>query len=204
MTDRPTADDQPIADDQRTDGSTTDDPSRSAAVDPPRSTPDDQPAGPTADDLVAHTVEPTAATYGEAVWQLKERINREEGLLAQDPRFFAIQYRRSRSHLLLDDGEVVAFAVVGTGGYLSLLGVAPAYRRRGLGSRLLERVLDDHARVHCHARVTNATALGFYAEHGFAIEDRIEGYYRDGTDAYLLVHDARRADRIDRLDALLR
>lgn len=90
-------------------------------------------------------------------------------------------------------GDVAGFAIVRSDGYLSLLGVAPGYRRHGVGSRLLDRAVEDHATVTCHVRATNADAIGFYADRGFLVEERVRSYYRDGTDAYRLAHDPDRA-----------
>lgn len=123
----------------------------------------------------------------EAAWSLKERIRRSEGVLKQKRSYFERQYRGHAAHLALSaGGEVVGFAVVQPDGYLSLLGVAPEYRRRGLGTRLLGSVLDDHPTVTCHARADNEGALSFYDRAGFVEQRRVSGYYRDGTDALYL------------------
>lgn len=162
--------------------------------------------------VVERTVPPGSDDRAEAVWTLKERIRRLEGLLRQRRPFFDAQYRRSTAYLAEPVAATVAgdavdpasgtdgasgdslagFALARPDGYLSLLGVAPAHRRRGLGSRLVGRVTDDHDEVTCHVRASNADALGFYLEHGFLVAGRDDGYYRDGTDAYRLVCDPTR------------
>jgi len=183
--------------------------------------------------LVERTVPPGSDEYARAVWRLKERIHRVEGLLDQRRAFFDAVYRQSTCYLSIavgsgdatrgravgaagpgrgpgqrdahtgaespSVGDVVGFAVVRADGYLSLLGVDPGHRRRGLGSRLLERVAADHPRVSCHVRTTNGGAIGFYADHGFLVRGTVEGYYRDGTAAYLLARDPDRADRLSDL-----
>lgn len=178
---------------------------------------------PTADPppVVALTVPPGSDERAEAVWSLKERIRRLDGLLVQRRPFFDAQYRQSTCYLSVaigsggsdvdgvradtgagrsgsgpSDDAIRGFALVTPDGYLSLLGIAPASRRQGLGSRLLERVVDDHPAVTCHVRTTNGRALGFYADHRFVVDGRVGGYYRDGTDAYRLVRDPERADRL--------
>jgi ribosomal protein S18 acetylase RimI-like enzyme len=173
--------------------------------------------------LVERTVPPGSDERAGAVWTLKERIRRLEGLLDQRRAFFDATYRQSTCYLAVRVGSapaggpdggatagrsddrttagggpapVVGFASVRPDGYLSLLGVAPGYRRTGLGSRLLERAVEDHPAVGCHVRVSNDRALGFYLDHGFVVDGRENGYYRDGTDAYRLVRDSERADRV--------
>lgn len=141
----------------------------------------------------------------EAAWTLKERIHSEEGVLAQRREFFVNQYRRSRDYLVFGDGsdELAGFAVVRADGYLSMLGVAPDYRRKGVGTRLITRMAGDYDRITCHTRVTNQRAVAFYTDLGFTVEKRVEYYYRNGDDAYLLALDDGGADLLDRLtDAL--
>lgn len=141
-------------------------------------------------------VPPGETDHVDAVWRLKEHIRDHDGALAQRRTFFRVQYRRCRNYLLFREGDLVGFAVVRPDGYLSLLGVAPEWRRRGLATRLVERAVADHDRLTCHVRATNDDALAFYADRGFAVEGRTRGYYRDGTDAYRLVHDPERAERL--------
>ena len=124
----------------------------------------------------------------DAVWRLKERIRREDGALKQPRDHFERAYRRSRVSLLLDGDAVVAFGVVQGGDYLSLFGVSPDHRRRGLGTRLLESILADAGTLACHTRADNRAAVGFYADRGFAVVRHIDSYYPDGTDGLLLEH----------------
>lgn len=155
--------------------------------------------------LPIRTVGPSEDRHLEDAWRVKECIRREDGVLAQGRGFFVTQYRRSTDYLVLapDSDRVAAFAIVRPDGYLSLLGVAPEHRRQGHGSRLIDRADDDHDRVTCHTRVTNESAVAFYLSQGFVVENRIESYYRDGTDAYELVLGGA-GSRFDRLADLLR
>ena len=69
--------------------------------------------------------------------------------------------------------------------YLMTLSVLAPYRRRGVASNLLKRILNvaeanqeiDHVYLHVHTE--NAEALAFYLKHGFVLERTIEGYYRN-------------------------
>ncbi|KAJ3356582.1 N-alpha-acetyltransferase 50 [Kappamyces sp. JEL0680] len=89
--------------------------------------------------------------------------------------------------------------------YIMTIGILEQYRRVGLGKRrdlrsgshLLRRILQacdkdpTIDRVCLHVHVSNATALAFYARHGFEIDSRIDSYYEkhigvDPPDAFLL------------------
>jgi ribosomal-protein-alanine N-acetyltransferase len=89
-------------------------------------------------------------------------------------------------------------------GYVAVLGVAevadlqrivvaPAYRRRGVGSALLDACdLSAHERVVLEVRADNHPALAFYRRHGFAEISRRRAYYADGTDAIVMQRPASR------------
>jgi len=139
----------------------------------------------------------------EAAWRLKERIRRQEGVLAQRRNFFVTQYRRSTDYLETVDGSVAGFAVVRSDGYLSMLGVDPDRRREGVGRRLVARAAKDFERLTCHTRASNDAAVAFYTELGFAVERRVENYYRDGDDALVLALAADGDSVVDRLTDLL-
>lgn len=139
----------------------------------------------------------------EAAWRLKERIHRREGVLAQRRNFFVTQYRRSTDYLETVDGGLVGFAVVRSDGYLSMLGVDPDHRREGVGRRLVARAAADFDRVTCHTRASNDAAVAFYTELGFAVDRRVDNYYRDGDDALLLALAADGDTVVDRLTDLL-
>lgn len=155
--------------------------------------------------LSERIVEPGADQHLEAAWKLKERIRRADGVLAQRQGFFDTQYRRSWDYLVLapEPDRVAGFGVVRPDGYLSMLGVGPEYRRDGIGTRLVGRMAADHERITCHTRTSNDGAVGFYTDLGFTVDKRVENYYRDGDDAFLLALDEGSADLMDRLTDLL-
>lgn len=130
---------------------------------------------------------PGHADHVTAAWELKERIRREEGVLRQRRGFFTDAYRRSTTHLLFENGDLVAFASVRRDGYVLFLAVAPECRGRGYAASLIADVADEHRAVTCHARVSNEPALGFYDHLGFEVKRRIDSYYEDGGDAFYLV-----------------
>jgi ribosomal protein S18 acetylase RimI-like enzyme len=130
--------------------------------------------------------DPGQSQYAEDAWTLKEQIRREEGVLKQRRGFFMDAYRRSRSHLLYLDGDLIGFASARRDGYVLFLAIAPDYRGDGHGRRLVAEVARDHSTVTCHARTTNDAALRFYEHVGFEVTRRIDNYYEDGGDAYYL------------------
>lgn len=70
-----------------------------------------------------------------------------------------------------------------------MLAVAPEMRRRGIGTMLMERYLDESRRrgarvLTLEVRKGNHAAMGFYRRFNLEPVDVIEGYYNDGEDAY--------------------
>ncbi|MGF1457968.1 MAG: ribosomal protein S18-alanine N-acetyltransferase [Leptolyngbyaceae cyanobacterium] len=75
--------------------------------------------------------------------------------------------------------------------HITLLGIAPAYQRRGLGRWLLIQLLKCAiARGLTHAtlevRQSNQAALGLYSAFGFRIAGERRRYYTDGETALIL------------------
>ena len=129
---------------------------------------------------------PGNTDHVEAAWELKERINRREGVLKQRRGFFVDAYRRSTTLLYFEDRELVAFGSVRRDGYILFLAVAPEARGRGYGEQLVAEIANEHRTVTCHARTTNEDALGFYQHLGNEVDRRIDGYYEDNGNAYYL------------------
>jgi ribosomal-protein-alanine N-acetyltransferase len=104
---------------------------------------------------------------------------------------------RSLSYRVVDArGDMAAFAFVllnsdGTA-HLTTIGVAPEHRRRGLASRLLDH-LDEVLRVKgvstivLELRVSNFGARNLYIESGYSVVNRLNKYYSDGEDGFLMV-----------------
>ena len=84
-----------------------------------------------------------------------------------------------------NDGRPAAFSLfrtIGDEGELLLLGVAPDFRRRGIGRRLLEHFIGQAQdagvdRVHLEVREGNP-AVALYRHAGFTLAGRRPKYYR--------------------------
>ncbi|GAB0498045.1 hypothetical protein MMPV_009385 [Pyropia vietnamensis] len=83
-----------------------------------------------------------------------------------------------------DNGAGTPGAASPTRLYIMTLGVAAAYRERGLGSALIRHVMDlavahgGVSEVYLHVHVPNVEAIRLYSRHGFEIASRLRGYYR--------------------------
>ena len=123
-----------------------------------------------------------------AVVGLAERIREADGVLRQRRSYLEKEYRVHTGVCCLsadDARRLLGFAVVRGTGYLSLLGVAPAARRTGVGSDLVAVARDRHDELACHVRAANGPARWFYRHLGFSARRRVPGYYDDGDDALL-------------------
>jgi ribosomal-protein-alanine N-acetyltransferase len=96
---------------------------------------------------------------------------------------------------LLGEERVVGFAgvwLMGDEAHITTFGVHPDWRRQGVGSRLLLRLLElslelDAMRMTLEVRVGNQPAQELYRRFGFAIAGTRPRYYTDdGEDAFVM------------------
>ena len=76
-------------------------------------------------------------------------------------------------------------------GHVIAIAVHPEHRRKGIGRKLMETVLQEFKKlgvkkVYLEVRVNNLPALRLYEKLGFKIVEYIPAYYRDGEDAFVL------------------
>jgi len=88
-------------------------------------------------------------------------------------------------------GYVVTW-VAGDEGDLANLAVAPGWRRRGVGRRLLEVAIGDAAAtgvrtLYLEVRESNVAARGLYLGRGFVVAGRRTRYYRQPTEDALVL-----------------
>jgi ribosomal protein S18 acetylase RimI-like enzyme len=60
--------------------------------------------------------------------------------------------------------------------YLMMLGVGPAYQNQGVGSALIQPILDkaDRENMPCYLETSTAAAVRFYQRHGFKVVETID------------------------------
>ena len=95
------------------------------------------------------------------------------------------------------DQNIVGFVFVmvntddGTG-HLTTIGIAPEHRRRGLALKLLRHTEDalrkrDVTILMLEVRVSNIAAQHLYLNFGYANMQRLNKYYNNGEDGFLMV-----------------
>jgi ribosomal-protein-alanine N-acetyltransferase len=92
------------------------------------------------------------------------------------------------------DKEIVGYAIGEKdkdSGLIISVAVKKEWRRRGIGKRLIEKLLENFKKegmkiVFLHVREENREAINFYQALGFRIIELVENYYSNGEDAYLM------------------
>ena len=91
-----------------------------------------------------------------------------------------------------ENGNIAGFILTdryGPAGHIITLDVAPAARRRGVGTALVEAAHASLARagvreVELETSTVNATAGAFWMKHGYEARGVLPNYYENGEDAY--------------------
>ncbi len=98
--------------------------------------------------------------------------------------------------MVAENGVIVAFAFVmineNGAAHLTTIGVAPEHRRRGLAAILLEHVERavknrEIGTLLLEVRVGNTDAQNLYRRAGFNVVQRINKYYNNGEDCFLMM-----------------
>jgi ribosomal-protein-alanine N-acetyltransferase len=124
----------------------------------------------------------------------------------QPPIRFGRRYMRtllnspnSAAWMAEEEGRIAGFAIVdftagreGTIGYIQTIEVAPAYRRRGVATGLLDQVEDssrhfEAVAVWLHVDSTNDSAIRLYRAHGYVKQGTQNHYYARGRAADIYV-----------------
>ena len=111
---------------------------------------------------------------------------------------FAAELRKPSSIALgacLEEGDLVGYAFVSRSvdaWHVMNVAVAPAFRRRGIASTLLERLFevtasDPRRGYTLEVRVTNAEAIRLYERLGFESRGIRRGYYTDNREDALIM-----------------
>jgi len=91
--------------------------------------------------------------------------------------------------------EIVGFIFVMTNqgtGHITTIGVAPEHRRRSLAQKMLGHAEEalrkrEIGTVSLEVRVSNIAAQSLYRVRGYTIVQRLNNYYNNGEDAFLMV-----------------
>jgi ribosomal-protein-alanine N-acetyltransferase len=76
--------------------------------------------------------------------------------------------------------------------HITTVGVAPEHRRRGVATKLLDKIEHQLRRknvstVVLEVRVSNEEAQGLYEQAGYSIVKRMTRYYHNGEDGFLMM-----------------
>ena len=113
---------------------------------------------------------------------------------------FYIRSRKSRTLVAEDNDEVVGFVIACFEsrklGHIITIDVASHRQRQNIGSRLLDEI--EHwlwqqgiEAIYLETPVDYAGARGFYDKHGYFVFERIEDYYNDSLDAWVMMKTAK-------------
>ena len=86
--------------------------------------------------------------------------------------------------------------------YIMTLGCLPPYRRKGIGSRMVQHIMDivekdgNYDSIFLHVQVNNEDAINFCQKLGFVVVEIKQQYYEEteSGDAYLLEKNLRKTD----------
>ena len=86
-------------------------------------------------------------------------------------------------------GFLLGVSQVTREGRVLMFAVERDHRAQGVGSALMEEFLTrcrarGFQRATLEVRVSNATAIRFYARYGYSVVDLLRGYYSDGENGY--------------------
>ena len=75
--------------------------------------------------------------------------------------------------------QILGYVIFSQDGHVISIAVSPQYRRKGIGTQLLQRVMKTPRirKVWAEVRRSNQGAQAFYFKMGFRITDRVPNYY---------------------------
>ncbi len=100
----------------------------------------------------------------------------------------------SRYYVAEEGGQILAYAgiwIIPPEGYITNVAVHPEHRRRGLGSLILQKLVEEGLSegvtdITLEVRVSNGPAIALYQTFGFEEAGVRPRYYRDGEDALIM------------------
>lgn len=147
--------------------------------------------------LTTYSIHPLTSDQLTEVLRLNIRCFRNGDNYTKHTFDYLLNEPRTLSYRILSaSGEMVAFAFVmeneNGSAHLTTIGVAPEHRRRGLAERLLTHIEEalrtrELSTIMLEVRVGNDGAQELYHRNGYTIVQRINKYYTNGEDCYLMV-----------------
>jgi ribosomal-protein-alanine N-acetyltransferase len=121
----------------------------------------------------------------------KSQYDREE--------LWLLSLKYPHTFLVTVSNRMDGYIVFSSDGHIISMAVRPQKRREGIGTRLVRKVIEQCSgkSLRLEVRVSNIGAQRFYLNLDFRIEARIEGYYHDGEDAFLMERPAEGSEDTD-------
>ncbi len=116
---------------------------------------------------------------------------------------YYLRSRKCRTLIAEDDKEIIGFVIACSEprklGHIITIDVTPHRQRQHIGSRLLSEIESwlwekGAQAIYLETPVDDLGARGFYDRHGYFILDRIEGYYTDTLDAFVMMKTTKRSN----------
>jgi ribosomal-protein-alanine N-acetyltransferase len=110
----------------------------------------------------------------------KSQYDREE--------LWLLYLKYPHTFLVTVSNQIDGYIVFKPDGHIISMAVRPHKRRVGIGTRLVQKVIGHCSgqSLRLEVRVSNVGAQRFYLNLGFRLKARIDGYYQNGEDAFLM------------------
>lgn len=146
---------------------------------------------------MTYTIHPLTDKHLKEVLKLNLRCFKSGENYTKYTFAYLLEQPHSLSYRIVNPkGNMVGFIFLAVNkdgtGHITTIGIAPEHRRRGLGDRLLhhaEKALKERriSTMTLEVRVSNVTAQELYHQAGFSIVQKMDEYYNNGEDCFLMV-----------------
>lgn len=144
-----------------------------------------------------YEIRPLTDKHLKEVWKLNQRCFRNgESYPRHTLQYLLTETNTLSYRAVAANGELVGFVFITLAqdgaGHITTIGIAPEHRRRGLARQLMlrsEEALRNRKieTVFLEVRVSNISAQNLYRELGYSVVQKLEKYYSNGEDGYLMV-----------------
>ena len=151
--------------------------------------------------MTAVKIRPYAPADFERLYEIDHAAFSEEIAYSHLELQYYLRSRRCRTLVAEDADEIMGFVTACIEprrlGHIITIDVAPHRQRQRIGSRLLAEIESwlweqGAEAIYLETPVDDEGARGFYDLHGYFILERIEGYYNDSLDAFVMMKTAKR------------